>query len=135
MAAGRRFVSGLLDELGLDDQRHDAMLLTSELLTNSILHGQGDPRLDVPAGSTRTWRSPSPTAVRGRRGDPPDLGATSGRGLQLLERVAYSYGTRESPTGTTIWFSLRARTPAVPVPRETADGSSTARPEPYPAPT
>ena len=128
VAEGRRFVSALLDQLGLAEQRHDAVLLTSELLTNSILHGHGDPRLEV------SWQYPEvEIAVTDRgtwapRRSSLDLSATSGRGLQLLERVASGYGTRESPAGTTIWFTLRARTAAVPVPRESADGSSTARP-------
>jgi anti-sigma regulatory factor (Ser/Thr protein kinase) len=121
VAEGRRFVSALLYELGLDAQRHEAVLLTSELLTNSILHGQGEPRLDV------RWEYPEvEIAVTDRgtwapRRSALDLAATSGRGLQLLERVAERYGTRSSASGTTIWFTLRAPDREVPAPRETAD--------------
>ena len=109
---GRRFVKAALDELGLDLQRDDAVLLTSELLTNSILHGHGEPRLDV------TWLYPDlEIAVTDRsqwlpRRSAENLGATSGRGLQLLERLADRHGTRATPAGTTIWFTLFAPTPS-----------------------
>ena len=114
VAEGRRFVRALLEEIGLTVHRDEGVLLTSELLTNSILHGFGDPRLDVTwqgqeveiAVTDRGTWAPRQTAL--------DLSATSGRGLQLLERVATRYGTRESPAGTTIWFTLRAPTPEVP---------------------
>jgi anti-sigma regulatory factor (Ser/Thr protein kinase) len=121
VAEGRRFVGALLDRLGLGEQCHDAVLLTSELLTNSILHGHGDPQLEI------TWRYPEvEIAVTDRgtwapRRSELDLGATSGRGLQLLERVAERYGTRSSGTGTTIWFTLRAPAAQVPAPRGSDD--------------
>jgi anti-sigma regulatory factor (Ser/Thr protein kinase) len=124
VAEGRRFVSALLDEIGLAEHCHEAVLLTSELLTNSILHGHGDPRLDV------TWQGAEvEIAVTDRgtwspRRSSLDLGATSGRGLQLLERIASRYGTRDSATGTTIRFTLRAADPGVPGPRETSEGGA-----------
>ena len=121
VAQGRRFVGALLEEIGMAEHRHEAVLLTSELLTNSILHGFGEPRLDV------TWQGQEvEIAVTDRGTWAPrrtalDLGATSGRGLQLLERVATRYGTRESPAGTTIWFTLCAPSPALPLPRRSTD--------------
>jgi anti-sigma regulatory factor (Ser/Thr protein kinase) len=126
VAVGRRFVGAQLDRLGMDEQRrHDALLLTSELLTNSILHGHGEPRLEV------SWLLPDvQIAVTDRgtwapRRSPLDLGATSGRGLQLLERIADRYGTRESPAGTTIWFTLHVSGAELPSPRESAEAGQT----------
>ena len=117
VAAGRRFVNAVLDDLDLEAYRYEALLLTSELLTNSVLHGHGDPRLVV------TWRPPeveiaiTDSGTWTPRRSAVDHGATNGRGLQLLERLAHRCGTRESPRGTTVWFTLRMGTPLLPVPR------------------
>jgi anti-sigma regulatory factor (Ser/Thr protein kinase) len=121
VAAGRRFVSAVLDDLGLYAHRYEALLLTSELLTNSVLHGHGDPRLDV------TWRHPeveiavTDGGTWAPRQSPVDHGATNGRGLQLLERLAARCGTRDSSQGTTIWFTLSMGAPVLPAPRASLD--------------
>lgn len=121
VAVGRRFVSGFLDDLHLAWRRDEAVLLTSELLTNCILHGHGRPRLAV------RWRPPDLEVAVTDDGSwaPPqlglDLGATSGRGLQILEQVALRSGTRESTAGTTIWFTLRMLPVSLPGPRTSVE--------------
>src|SRR3954468_5983587 len=87
VAAGRRFVNAFLVDLQLDWLRDEAVLLTSELLTNCVLHGQGRPRLAI------RWRPPDieiavtddGSWVRQQLG--VELGATSGRGLQIVDRL------------------------------------------------
>ena len=121
VAAGRRFLSAVLDDLSLDGQRYEALLLTSELLTNSVLHGQGDPWLVV------TWQPPEVEIAVTDEGTwaprqlPVDHGATGGRGLQLLERLAARFGTRESAVGTTVWFTLNMVPASLPAPRVSLD--------------
>ena len=110
--AGRRFVSAVVDELGLQSCRDDAALMTSELLTNSILHRHGDPELVV------TWRRTEvEVAVTDRgtwapRPSSDDAGGMSGRGLHIVERLATGCGVRASGEGTTAWFTLRLAQPA-----------------------
>jgi anti-sigma regulatory factor (Ser/Thr protein kinase) len=125
VAAGRRFVGAFLAELRLEGLRDDAVLLASELLTNCVLHGHGRPRLAI------RWRPPEiEIAVTDDGSWVPqqlgvDLGATSGRGLQLVDQLAVRSGTRESSGGTTIWFTLRMPSVSLPAPRnsiETDDG-------------
>ena len=106
VSQGRRFVASCLDELGLESRRDDVVLMTSELLTNSVLHGRGDVGLVV------SWLAPFlEVAVTdhgcgiGRR-TAPHAFSTSGRGLQLVEQLATRCGTRGSSTETTVWFAL-----------------------------
>jgi anti-sigma regulatory factor (Ser/Thr protein kinase) len=125
VAAGRRFVSAFLADLQLEWLRDEAVLLTSELLTNCVLHGHGRPRLavrwcppdiEVAVTDDGTW-------ARRRMG--VDLGATSGRGLQIVDRLALASGARESSAGTTLWFTLRMLPVSLPAPRngvESDDG-------------
>ena len=103
---GRRFVGSVLDELRLEAQRDEIVLMTSELLTNGVLHGRGRSGLVV------SWLAPflevavtDQGAGMGRRTTPTAF-STSGRGLRLVEQLATRCGTRGSATETTVWFAL-----------------------------
>src|SRR4051795_9891616 len=84
----RRFVLSALSDWGLDILRDTAALLTSELVTNSVLHARTDVevsirRLDDGVAievSDGSRRSP----VRRMQIDE----ATTGRGVELLEQLA-----------------------------------------------
>ncbi len=104
--AGRRFVAGLLDDWDCGQLTDTAILLTSEILTNAVVHGLGSVRL-------RVRRTQTELAVvvsdRGRYQPQPRLaGPTdeSGRGLSLLEMLAASWGARATPEGKDVWFTL-----------------------------
>jgi anti-sigma regulatory factor (Ser/Thr protein kinase) len=84
-----------------------ARLLTSELATNAVVHAgsgfelaiaesAGTVRIEV---SDRNGRMPEPR--------PADQVAPHGRGLQLIARLAASWGVVASPEGKTVWFELR----------------------------
>ena len=106
VAQGRRFVGRMLDELQLELGRDDALLMTSELLTNGVQHGDGCVRL------VATWLPPFlEVAVTDKgswiaRREAQSGEDTSGRGLQLVERLATRCGSCRSETGTTVWFTL-----------------------------
>jgi PAS domain S-box-containing protein len=104
--AGRRFVAALLDDWACARLTDTATLLTSELLTNAVMHGLGPVRL-------RVRRTDTQIAVivsdRGRYQPQPRLaGPTdeSGRGLSLLEMLATSWGARATEDGKDVWFTL-----------------------------
>jgi anti-sigma regulatory factor (Ser/Thr protein kinase) len=106
VALGRRFVDSVLDELDLVSRRDEVVLMASELLTNSVLHGRGSVGLVV------TWLAPflevavtDQGSGMGRRTAPGTF-STSGRGLHLVEQLATRCGTRGSATETTVWFAL-----------------------------
>ncbi|WP_374986015.1 ATP-binding protein [Streptomyces fradiae] len=92
-----------------------AVLLVSELVTNSVRHAEGPvglrlTRLPAPQ-DTHTYRpallvevsDPVPDPPRARPAGPDDEG---GRGLQLVACSARRWGTRRGRTGKTVWFEL-----------------------------
>jgi DNA-binding NarL/FixJ family response regulator len=113
-ASARRFVDETLRRWHCDELFDVVGLLTSELVTNAILHAHSDIELNV------TLR---PDAIRidvaDHSADLPSLRTaaeedTSGRGLGLVEALATSWGVDERPGGKSVWFEL-------PRPDTTAD--------------
>jgi len=86
-----------------------AQLLTSELFTNALDHGEGDITLEVTRlpGELRvgvTDRSTDRPRVR-----PVTLHDVRGRGLMILEALAARWGVDPAADGPgkTVWFTLR----------------------------
>jgi anti-sigma regulatory factor (Ser/Thr protein kinase) len=101
----RQFVGDALKGWGTTDQVETAMLLTSELVTNAILHARTDItvtlRGDGPLTVTVLDQSvdgPSGRQVR----DPLD----SGGGLRLVDALAASWGVTTEERGKAVWFEL-----------------------------
>jgi serine/threonine-protein kinase RsbW len=92
----------------------DALLVLSELVTNSLRHagaGPGD-RIGVEVscredGVRIEVRDAGP-GITARRIDPPDPGRRGGRGLYLIQEVAERWGA-ERGDGSLVWVELRAR--------------------------
>jgi len=104
--AGRRFVAALLDDWTCAHLTDTATLLTSEILTNAVVHGLGPVKL-------RLRRTDTDVAVivsdRGRYQPQPRLAGPTdetGRGLSLLEMLALSWGARATAYGKDVWFTL-----------------------------
>src|SRR5688500_10725347 len=92
-ALARAFVAGLLELWGFDaDLIDDVKLMTSELAANAVLH-VGQPfvlEVEEVAQGVRVAvrdRSPNLPVVRDH-----DAGATSGRGLQIVQALAAEWG-------------------------------------------
>ena len=86
-----------------------AQLLTSELFSNALDHGEGDITLKVTRapGELRVEvsdRSPAPPRVR-----PVTLSDVRGRGLMILEALALRWGVDPlaDGKGKVVWFTLR----------------------------
>jgi anti-sigma regulatory factor (Ser/Thr protein kinase) len=112
----RAFVAKALGELhpGLDD----AVLLTSELVTNAVMHtrsrshggtvtvliveSSGGVRIEI-ADEGSELSSP---VVRG------DVYASDGHGLYLVQTLADQWGYVRDDNGTTVWFWLGAASSA-----------------------
>jgi anti-sigma regulatory factor (Ser/Thr protein kinase) len=103
----RRFVRDVLAGWGADGYDDRAMLLTSELVTNAVLHAHSAPEVVVRLDGDLLWIGVFdgiPLApVRKRYG--PE--AATGRGLLLLERMAAAWGSESSGAGKVVWFELR----------------------------
>ena len=103
----RRFVSQTLHQWSLDDVVDVAELLTSEVVTNALLHAGSPVRLVI-ALDDRTLRIEAHDENSNRPViRPMNPEANSGRGLALVDALAEEWGTREEPDGKVVWFSIR----------------------------
>ena len=91
------------------DARDVALLLTSELVTNAILHARTPVQLGVLVDGDRALvcvadRLPESPALspRAHSHDRP-----GGRGLALVEDLADTWGTTTYTGGKTVWFVLQ----------------------------
>jgi anti-sigma regulatory factor (Ser/Thr protein kinase) len=87
---------------------HVAELLVSELVTNTVLHGQSPARLGVSTADGRVL-----VVVGDSSSAPPRMAAAGtedvgGRGLFLVDTLASSWGWSVTASGKDIWFELDA---------------------------
>lgn len=109
--AARDFVRRTLDMWEVDDPDEVAILLTSEVVSNAVLHAATRLALDIDLDDeTHILRigvrdgTSRPAAVR-----VPDAGATGGRGLLLVDQLARRWGSEPDGAGKVVWFELAAR--------------------------
>jgi anti-sigma regulatory factor (Ser/Thr protein kinase) len=107
---GRAFISAYCDRHQLPGgTTEDAVLLTSELLSNAYLHARSPAVLTVRLfdGTLRVEisdDSEAPPAVR-----QPGPGTAGGRGVQLMDVLAQRWGVQPRHGGKAVWFELPAR--------------------------
>jgi phosphoserine phosphatase RsbU/P len=111
-AAARALVRAVLAEAQITDLLDEALLLTTELSTNAVLHAGTDLDIEVvvdQAGLTVTVTDFAGGLVEklttGPNGD-GGLLAERGRGLLLVDHFASRWGTTHLPTGKGVWFRL-----------------------------
>lgn len=105
----RRFTSRLCARAALDEDLCDsAVLLTSEVVTNAVIHGRSEARLRVVVAADRIRVEVGDDNSRHPVVQPPDHDALDGRGLHLLDLVATDWGVRDDRIGKTVWFEIRA---------------------------
>jgi anti-sigma regulatory factor (Ser/Thr protein kinase) len=107
VAEARRFVAHHLRRWGLDSLVSDAELLTSELVTNAVLHARGDVITVIVAVAEGV----AEIGVSDRSSDLPEQRphtwrAEGGRGLRLVDLVAREWGVAPVVGGKQIWFRL-----------------------------
>jgi DNA-binding NarL/FixJ family response regulator len=102
--AARTFVAAAMRDLMCEGVLDTVVLLTSELVTNALLHGSGAPQVVVqalPATLRVDVHDESTTWPRRRS---PDEGG--GRGLHLLDSLASDWGVESRPGGKAVWFTV-----------------------------
>jgi anti-sigma regulatory factor (Ser/Thr protein kinase) len=91
----------------------DAALVTSELLSNAILHARPLPEACIrvswilTATTVEVIVSDGGSATR-PRASRPSLSSIDGRGLGIVEHLCTSWGVRADERGTTVWAVLPA---------------------------
>jgi DNA-binding NarL/FixJ family response regulator len=103
----RRFVKRAIERWQVRSELDVIELLVSELVTNSIVHARSDVEVSVAVVSDRIRvavfdSSREPVALR--EAGPDDQ---SGRGLLMLDALAFAWGTEFTPGGKSVWFEVR----------------------------
>jgi anti-sigma regulatory factor (Ser/Thr protein kinase) len=106
VSLARRFVMDCLHRLNRDAYADVAELLTSELVTNAVLHAGTAINVTVSddAGGLRVEVTDASVTAPARRLYSAE--AATGRGLGLVEALASQWGTRTDAGGKTVWFTL-----------------------------
>lgn len=108
VAVARRFVVDTLHRLRHEDMADVAELLTSEVVTNAILHAGTavEVRISDEGDVVRIQVSDGAAAAPTRRRYTAE--AATGRGLDLVEALASDWGTRTEASGKTVWFTVES---------------------------
>src|SRR4051812_12464341 len=107
----RVFLRRVLDAWDCEDPDQIAVLLTSEVVANAVVHAATRLALDV------FWDSEAETLrIEVRDGDDrpprnrhPSIDAVGGRGIMLVESLARRWGSEPDGHGKVVWFELPAR--------------------------
>ena len=83
-----------------------AQLLTSELVTNAVIHGRSDVSLQVSVDSGLVRVDVADDNSRHPQRQPLDAEALDGRGLQIVQLLAARWGVADEPLGKRVWFEL-----------------------------
>jgi hypothetical protein len=107
LSGARRLVADTVNGWGCTDLLDDCLLVAGELAANAALHGEaaftvslsrlGD-GVRIVVGDTNG----APPTLR-----VPDAGAPGGRGLQLVDGIASSWGYEATHTGKLVWAEVR----------------------------
>ena len=119
---------------GVGDLADTVELLTSELITNALVHTDRDALLTArlyreggPVGPARLRVEVDDESDLWPRRRTPGEQASSGRGLMLVEALSDAWGVDPRGSGKRMWFELIHRQPA-------AEAASAPRPEAAPEP-
>jgi len=107
--AARAWARDLAEAWDLGDLDWTLLQLVTELVTNSVLHARTSSvvRLEQEIGTLGVRCAVTDfSTVRPRRRTHTSQ-ATTGRGLQMLDRMSSAWGVESTPTGKTVWFELQ----------------------------
>jgi anti-sigma regulatory factor (Ser/Thr protein kinase) len=104
---GRHFVVGALERWRLDSLVDSAALLSTEVITNAVLHA----RTPLTVSVERVGDSCVQISVSDGSGFVPQRrqvggDSTNGRGIDLLDRLAASWSVVSTTLGKTVQFTL-----------------------------
>jgi anti-sigma regulatory factor (Ser/Thr protein kinase) len=109
VSAARAFVHAQCARPGLTPQDCDTVvLLTSEIVTNAIIHGHSEARVRVLRRSGCVRVEVADDNSRHPQQVVEDDDALDGRGLTIVQLLATHWGVRDDPFGKTVWFEVPA---------------------------
>ena len=96
----------VLVDWGAEELAEAAILLTSELVTNAVLHARSGPEVTVRLLDGRLWIGVADGTPQSPARKRYGAEAATGRGLLLVERMATAWGFEGSDRGKVVWFEL-----------------------------
>jgi anti-sigma regulatory factor (Ser/Thr protein kinase) len=106
----REFVDEVLNANGFQELTEIAKLLTSEVVTNAVVHtgAASDIIVERVGYCVRiTVHDSGHGAIVARRPEPSGPGG--GRGLFIIDQLAARWGVQESLSGHAVWFEMQTR--------------------------
>ncbi|GAB2758369.1 SpoIIE family protein phosphatase [Streptomyces bullii] len=106
----RRFTRRTLRSWGVTEGIDPVLLVVSELVTNALVHTDGQVRLDLTLVNDRMRVAVADASPRSPV-KPTSIGweATGGRGILLVEAVSTAWGTVPASGGKHVWAELAVR--------------------------
>ena len=102
----RRFVLAAIANWHLDGLADTAALLTSEVVTNAVLHARTPMALVVQRLTAGVQIAVSDGSPLKPRAQPATTESTNGRGLELLEQLASTWDVTLHRSGKTVRFTI-----------------------------
>lgn len=109
VAAGqaRRLTRRMCADASLsDDVNERATLCAGEVVTNAVVTGQGSIRFTITTLRNGVLAEVGDGSATFPERHSPDLNSIGGRGLQVLDGSASSWGVRGTPRGKVVWFQV-----------------------------
>lgn len=107
VAEARRFAVAVCVDSGFDAACDSVSLLVSEVITNALVHGDGEVRVHVERLGDRIHVEVSDDSSVLPILKPAGPDAEGGRGLGLVNALAAEWGVRlNAPRGKTVWFQV-----------------------------
>ncbi|WP_462188385.1 MULTISPECIES: ATP-binding protein [unclassified Frankia] len=90
------------------------VLLASELVTNAVVHGRGEPVLEIRTTDHQMWVGVQDPDSRLPQVQQVDTDSLGGRGMHLVAELAETWGADVIPgDGKVVWFRMRRESPVV----------------------
>lgn len=107
VAHARRFTSRTLRSWQVTEEADTILLVVSELVTNALVHTQGQVRLDFTLAGARLRVAVSDASPRAPvKPSNVNWDATGGRGILLVQAVSASYGSVPLSGGKQVWADI-----------------------------
>jgi anti-sigma regulatory factor (Ser/Thr protein kinase) len=103
----REFVRDRCHSLGFSSDTCDtAILLTSEIVTNALIHGRSEARIRLSVHQRQLRIEVADDNSRHPRLAEQDTDALDGRGLAIVAMLAAAWGVTNETFGKTVWFDV-----------------------------
>ncbi len=85
---------------------HDLLLVTSELVTNAVVHARGPVGLSVRSGQDTVTVRVTDAGSKDLAQASTHPGSTTWRGLTIVRNLSSAWGVRRRRRGKTVWATL-----------------------------